>query len=137
VTTGRNFSLSEHAGNPILLAFWSDWCSLEKTELSFLKKVQDSYPDVQLVIVDSESKKPSIRTLSRIWNTLEEWDIQASVVIDRGLEVTSLYDVRSLPTSLVIDPSGRIVHRQANYFKGADEEVRASLDRAYSLSMVK
>jgi peroxiredoxin len=137
VTTGQTFSLSEQAGSPVLLAFWSDWCSLEQTELSFLKKVQDSYPDVQIISVDSESKKPSIRTLARIWNTLEEWNIKASVVVDRGLEVTSLYDVRSLPTSLVIDPSGRIVHRQANYFKGADEEVRASLDRATSISMLK
>ena len=137
VTTGRTLSLSEQAGNPVLLAFWSDWCSLEKTELSFLKNVQESYPEVQLIIVDSVSKKPSIRTLSRIWNTLDEWGIQAHVVVDRGLEVTNLYDVKSLPTSLVIDPSGRIVHRQANYFKGADEEVRASLDRVYSISMVK
>lgn len=136
-TSGRTITLSEQAGSPVLMAFWSDWCSLEKTELSFLKQVQESYPDVQVIIVNSESKKPSIRTLSRIWNTLEEWDIQAQVVVDRGLEVTNLYEVTSLPTSLVIDPSGRIVHRQANYFKGAGEEVRASLDRAYSLSMVK
>ena len=136
-TTGRLFSLSEQAGSPVLLAFWSDWCSLERTELSFLSKVQESYPDVQLIIVDAESKKPSIKTLSRIWNTLEEWNIDAAVVVDRGLEVTKLYEVETLPTSLVIDPSGRIVHRQANYFKGAGEEVRASLDRAASMSMVK
>jgi peroxiredoxin len=136
-TSGRTISLSEQAGSPVLMAFWSDWCSLEKTELSFIKQVQESYPDVQVIIVDSESEKPSIKTLSRIWNTLEEWNIQAQVVVDKGLEVTSLYEVTTLPTSLVIDPSGRIVHRQANYFKGAGEEVKASLDRAYSISMVK
>ncbi len=136
-TTGRTFSLSEQAGNPILLAFWSDWCSLEKTELSFLSSVQEQYPDVQIVIVDAESKRPTIRTLSRIWKTLDEWNINAAVVVDRGLEVTSLYDVDALPTSLVIDPTGRIVHRQSNYFKGADDEVKASLDRVYSISLLK
>ena len=136
-TSGKFFSLSEQAGSPVLLAFWSDWCSLERTELSFLSKVQKNYPDVQIIIVDAESKKPSIKTLSRIWNTLEEWNIDAAVVVDRGLAVTQLYEVETLPTSLVIDPSGRIVHRQANYFKGAGEEVRASLDRASSMSMFK
>jgi peroxiredoxin len=136
-TDGRAFSLSEQAGRPVLLTFWSDWCSFEKTELGFLSTVKQLYPDVLIVIVDSEGDKPSIRTLSQIMRSLNEWGIEASVIVDKGLKVTSLYEVDALPTSLVIDPTGRIVHRQSNFFKGADDEVKASLDRVYSVSMLK
>jgi peroxiredoxin len=136
-TTGRAFTLSEQTGSTVLLTFWSDWCSLEKTELEFLSSVKERYPDVHIVIVDSESHKPTIRTLSLIRRSLEEWGIEASVIVDKGLKVTSLYEVEALPTSLVIDPTGRIVHRQPNFFKGADDEVTASLDRVYSISMLK
>jgi peroxiredoxin len=136
-TNGRAFSLSEQAGQPVLLTFWSDWCSLEKTELGFLSRIKELYPDVLIVIVNSEADKPSIRTLAHILRSLNEWEIEASVIVDRGLEVTRLYEVDTLPTSLVIDPTGRIVHRQPNFFKGADDEVTASLDRVYSISMLK
>ncbi|MDT8396751.1 MAG: TlpA disulfide reductase family protein [bacterium] len=136
-TSGRQFSLSENSGRPVLLSFWSPWCSFERQELSFLKAVNERYPDVLIAIVDAESGTPSIRSLTMISRSLEEWGIDARVIVDKGLEVTELYNITTLPTSMVIDPTGRIVHWQANYFKGADAEVNASLDRVYSVSMVK
>ena len=136
-TTGKPFSLSDQAGRPVLLTFWSDWCSLEKTELSFLHEVKKHYPDVGIVIVDSEEGKPSIRSLANIRRSLDEWGVDASVIIDWGLEVTRLYNVEALPTSLVIDPAGRIVYREANYYKGAYEEVMGSLGRASAVSLVQ
>ncbi len=136
-TTGKPFSLSDQAGRPVLLTFWSDWCSLEKTELSFLREVKQHYPDVGIVIVDSEEGTPSIRSLAHIRRSLDEWGVDASVLIDWGQEVTRLYNVEALPTSLVLDPAGRIVYREANYYKGAYEEVMASLSRVNAVSLVQ
>ena len=135
-TSGRFFELSEIEGKPILLSFWSDWCSSERQELSFLKKMYERYPDVVIAIVDSESGVPSIRSLTRIAGSLAEWGIGAKILVDIDLEVTGLYNVTALPTSLLIDPSGKVVYRQPNFFNSDVDEVSASLDRAASVSLL-
>jgi len=136
-TSGRFFDLSEIEGRPVLLSFWSDWCSSERQELNFLKKMNERYPDVVIAIVDSESGTPSIRSLTRIASSLAEWGIGAKILVDRNLKVTDLYNVTALPTSLLIDSSGKIAYRQPNFFNSDTDEVSASLDRASSVSFLK
>jgi peroxiredoxin len=136
-TSGRFFELSGIEGKTVLLSFWSDWCSSERQELNFLRKVSQRYPEVVIAIVDSESGTPSIRSLTRIATSLAEWGIGAKILIDRGLEVTGLYNVTVLPTSMLIDPQGRIAYRQPDFFKSDMDEVSASLDRAVSVSFLK
>ncbi|MCJ7499483.1 TlpA family protein disulfide reductase [bacterium] len=135
-TSGRFFDLSGIEGKSVLLSFWSDWCSSERQELTFLKRVSDRYPEVVIVIVDSESGIPSIRSLTRIARSLAEWDIDAKILVDRDLEVTGLYNVTALPTSLLIDSSGTIAYRQPNFFNSDTDGVNASLDRAVSVSFL-
>jgi len=136
-TSGRFFELSGIEGRPVLLSFWSDWCSSERQELSFLKKMSERYPDVVIAIVDSESGTPSIRSLTRIATSLAEWGIGAKILVDRDLKVTGMYNVTALPTSLLIDPAGKIAYRQPNFFNSDIDEVSASLDRVFSVSMLK
>ena len=135
-TSGRYFELSGIEGRPVLLSFWSDWCSSERQELSFLQKVSERYPEVVIAIVDSESNSPNIKSLTRIASSLAEYGIGAKILVDRGLEVTGLYNVTALPTSMLIDPSGKIAYRQANFFKSDIEQVSATLDRALSVSLL-
>ena len=136
-TSGRIFELSGIEGKTVLLSFWSDWCSSERQELNFLRKVSQRYPEVVIAIVDSESGTPSIRSLTRIATSLADWGIGAKILIDRGLEVTGLYNVTALPTSMLIDPLGRIAYRQPDFFKSDMDGVSASLDRAVSVSYLK
>jgi peroxiredoxin len=136
-TSGRFFDLSGIEGKSVLLSFWSDWCSSERQELDFLKTVTERYPDVVIAIVDSNPGTPSIRSLTRIASSLAEWGIGAKILVDRDLEVTGLYNVTALPTSMLIDPSGKITYRQPNFFNGDTDEVSASLDRAVSVSLLK
>lgn len=135
-TSGRFFDLSGIEGKTVLLSFWSDWCSSERQELTFLKRVSDRYPEVVIAIVDSEPGTPSIRSLTRIASSLAEWGINARILVDRDLEVTGLYNVTSLPTSLLIDSSGTIAYRQPNFFNSDTDGVSASLDRAVSVSFL-
>jgi thiol-disulfide isomerase/thioredoxin len=135
-TSGRFFDLSGIEGKTVLLSFWSDWCSSERQELTFLKRVSDRYPEVVIAIVDSEPGTPSIRSLTRIASSLAEWDINAKILVDRDLEVTGLYNVTSLPTSLLIDSSGTIAYRQPNFFNSDTDGVSASLDRSVSVSFL-
>lgn len=135
-TSGSFFELSGIEGKPVFLSFWSDWCSSERQELNFLKKVNERYPEVVIAIVDAQTGKPSIRSLTRIAGSLAEFGIGAKLLVDIDLEVTGLYNVTALPTSILIDPSGKIAYRQPNFFNSDMDEVRASLDRAFSVSLL-
>ena len=136
-TSGRFFELSDIGGKPILLSFWSDWCSSERQELNFLKKVSERYPEVVIAIVDAESGTPSIRSLTRIASSLAEYGVGAKILVDRGLEVTGLYNVTALPTSMLIDPTGKITYRQPNFFNSDMDEISSSIDRAVSVSFLE
>lgn len=128
-TSGKYFELAELEGRPVLLSFWSDWCSTDREELAFLKRVGEKHPDAVIAVVDAESAMPSIRSLTRIAGSLTRNGVEALILVDRGLDVTELYGVTSLPTSMVIDPSRRIAYRQSNYFSGEGDEAAASLER--------
>lgn len=135
-TSGRFFELSQIEGQPVLLSFWSDWCSSERQELNFLRKVSERYPDVVIAIVDAKPGAPSIRSLTRISSALAEWGIGAKILVDRNLQITGLYNVTVLPTSLLIDPRGKIAYRQPNFLNSDRDAVSKSLDKASSISML-
>ena len=136
-TSGRYFEFSKVDGKPVLLSFWSDWCSSERQELQFLKKVTDSYPEVVIAIVASESGTPSIRSLTRISMSLAEWGVGAKILIDRDHKITGLYNVTSLPTSVLIDPVGKIAYSSPSFFNSDMDEISESLNMASSFSLLK
>jgi peroxiredoxin len=102
---GKEVSLSDLRGQPVLVNFWAVWCGFCRVELPEMQEVYEAYKDKGFVIlaVDVQEEKPPVQDF------VNELGLTFPVLLDTKGEVTRSYRVRGLPTSYFVDPNGVIV----------------------------
>ncbi|MFB6311833.1 MAG: TlpA family protein disulfide reductase [Salinirussus sp.] len=92
-------------GEPALLDFFATWCAPCKPQMESLGQVHDMNPDFHMISITQESDRQAIKSF---WADYEgRWP----VAIDADLIATEKWGVQSIPTLIVVDPSGDEVWR--------------------------
>ena len=113
---GDNVRLHEQRGNVVLLNFWASWCGPCREELPHLQALQQRYQDLGFTIlavnVDEDPAKANI--------LLDDIAVSFPILFDQDDNTSKLYDVRAMPTTVIIDRDGkqRFVHLG---YKSGDE----------------
>lgn len=114
---GDNRRLSEERGNIVIVNFWASWCGPCREELPAFEEMYQEYADLGVTIlgvnVDDDSSKADV--------LLNDIDITFPVLYDPNGEVSELYDVSAMPTTVMIDRDGntRLIHKG---YKSGDEK---------------
>lgn len=124
---GGNVRLSEHRGEVVLLTFWSSRCAVCVAQLAALGELQTTYRSAGLVTlavsVDDD--------LTRATRFAKSHPARFPLLFDRCKEVSRVYRIERLPTTVLIDRRGRVRVLQADD-RGIDNsyvaQVRALLD---------
>lgn len=113
---GGNVRLQEQVGNVVLLNFWASWCGPCREELPYLEELQQEYVDLGFTVlavnVDEDPAKADI--------LLNDIPVSFPVLFDVNDDVSKLYDVQAMPTTVIIDRDGnqRLLHKG---YKRGDE----------------
>ncbi len=117
--------LSEHRGSVVLLNFWATWCAPCRTEMPSMEALYRAYRkkgfELLAVSIDSVGE-PVVRA------EVEAAGFTFPVLMDPELFVNDLYQVRVVPTSLLISRKGEIVHRLPGAKDWSAPELRALID---------
>ena len=103
-----NMRLSEQRGNIVLVNFWASWCGPCREELPEMEALYQEYQDLGFEIfainVDDEESKADV--------LLDDIEVSFPVLYDTAGEVSKLYDVNAMPTTVIIDRDGkqRLLH---------------------------
>lgn len=102
---GRQVSLSEYRGKPLILHFWATWCPYCKRLQPGLAAVARQYADRGLVLLgvsfsEDEGAEPQA--------VLRQRGLHFKTLVD-GDAVAQLYGVRGTPTTFFINRAGEIV----------------------------
>jgi thiol-disulfide isomerase/thioredoxin len=101
---GKTITLSEYKGRVVLLDFWATWCTGCKVEIPWYMEFQKRYARRGLtsigVAMDDEGWK-------LVNPYLEQHPISYPVVVGDA-DVATLFQITSLPVTLLIDRNGRI-----------------------------
>ena len=124
---GANHRLSEEIGNIVIVNFWASWCGPCREELPEMEALQQKYQDLGFTViavnVDDKPEKADV--------LLNDIEVSFPVLFDSAGEVSELYDVSAMPTTVIVDRNGlaRLTHKG---YKSGDE---LKYDKAIKLLM--
>jgi cytochrome c biogenesis protein CcmG, thiol:disulfide interchange protein DsbE len=114
--------LSALKGNVVVLDFWASWCRPCTVQAGILSEMAPRLAhDVVLVGVNTADNPVRAREFA------ERQKLPYAAVLDTG-EVAEAYGANSLPTLVVIDPSGRVVSSASRVM--SESEVESAIAKA-------
>ena len=122
--TGPNLRLSEYRGEIVLVNFWATWCGRCREQLSVIDELYGQYQgrgfQVLSVSVDGDTE--------RARRTVADLRLQIPVLSDDRNVVSRLYDLGSMPLTVLIDPDGAVRHVHEGYERGDEQTYRLEVE---------
>jgi thiol-disulfide isomerase/thioredoxin len=102
---------SGDSGEVIVLNFWASWCTPCRAEMPELIRFTETAPaNVHLWAINLTSTEDG---RSEIAGFVEDFGMQFPVLLDERGSVAAAYDVRSVPTTVVVASDGRVRARKS------------------------
>jgi peroxiredoxin len=123
--SGENMRLKELSGDVVLVNFWASWCGPCRKEMPLLQKLQDKYKDMGFTVlgVNVEEQNDAAK------NFIDEVGVSFPILLDEANDVSKLYDVNAMPTTVIIDRQGN--KRYVHYgFQSGDEAIYKKVVKA-------
>lgn len=100
-------SLTDYKGKIVLVNFWASWCPPCIHEMPALKKLKQRYQQqpFEILTLNVGEKKYKVRKFAKLIK------LNLPVLLDTTSETFNRWDVKTLPTSFLIDVNGDIRYR--------------------------
>jgi peroxiredoxin len=124
---GSNLRLQEQRGQVVMLNFWASWCAPCRQEMPQLDRLYEKYhaAGFQLLGVNVDE---DVRNAAGVSSKL---GLHFPVLLDTEKRVSHLYDLSTMPSTVLIDRDGRVryIHRgyKDGYEQTYDEQIRELL----------
>lgn len=104
---GKEVSLSDFKGKPVVLNFWATWCYYCKEEMPDFNKAYKEFPDIQFLMVNATDGVKE--TKEKATKYVKEQGFNFPIFFDTKGEAVSNYHVTGFPTTYFIDADGNLV----------------------------
>lgn len=111
---------------PVLLDFWATWCKPCVKAMPKLQEIHETYKDRGLTVVGVNEDGP--RGQSKVKPFLRARKLTFPIALDLDSGVMTRMRVTALPTTLLVDQDGSIVHRQAGFVKGQEKDLIEAIE---------
>jgi len=106
----EDLSLKDLQGERIILNFWATWCPPCRTELPDFNSFARDYSDQ--IILYTVNLTETEKSEEGVYQFLKENNYQLPLIMDKDGSLSAAFNIKSIPTTLVINEEGRILHRQ-------------------------
>ncbi len=101
---GEEHRLSDYKGQGVFLNFWGTWCKPCAKEMPAMNNQYAKFKDqgVQILAINIAQSNFEVQKFSN------QYGLDFPVVLDRTKSVMHTYNVDPLPTSILVNPEGKI-----------------------------
>jgi thiol-disulfide isomerase/thioredoxin len=115
--SGPNMRLQEQRGRVVMINFWATWCGPCRQEMPKLDKLYQKYGDSGFVLM-SVNVDDDQRTAADVAAKL---GVSFPVLWDTDKKVSRLYDLSTMPSTVIVDRDGKVRYVHRGYLAGYEE----------------
>ena len=114
---GPNLRLQEQRGRVVLVNFWATWCGPCRQEMPHMNRLYEKYKSSGFVILGvnvDEDQKNAAGLASKL-------GVKFPVLWDSEKSVSKLYELSTMPSTVLIDRDGKVRYIHRGYLNGYEE----------------
>jgi thiol-disulfide isomerase/thioredoxin len=120
---GQDVSLAQYKGQVVMINFWASWCGPCRQEMPLLESIYKKYNKMGFTMLGVNVEPDS--------NAANEWlkatPVSFPILYDRDSKVSKLYDVAGMPSTVIIDRTGKLRALHRGYKPGDENEYLDSI----------
>ena len=120
---GAQVSLAQYKGDVVMINFWASWCGPCRQEMPLLDSIYKQYKDMGFTLLGVNVEPDSHN--ADAW--LKKTPVSYPILYDPKSQVSQLYQVQAMPTTVIVDRQGvvRFVHN--GYLPGDENQYMNSI----------
>jgi len=114
---GDNLRLNEQRGQVVMINFWATWCGPCKREMPQLNRIYSKYRKAGFVLLGVNVDEDRLNAQG----VATRLGVQFPVLFDSAQRVSRLYELNTMPSSVLIDRDGRVRFVHLGYRDGLED----------------
>ena len=115
---GKAVALEQYKGQVVMINFWASWCGPCRTEMPILEKLHAKYKAMGFTMIGVNVEPDSQLAV----NWLKSTPVTFPILFDTKSEVSKLYQVQGMPSTVIIDRKGNMRWLHRGYKAGDENE---------------
>jgi thiol-disulfide isomerase/thioredoxin len=115
---GKPINLSQYKGQVVMINFWASWCGPCRTEMPVLEQLHKKYKPMGFAMIGVNVEPDSQLAV----NWLKDTPVTFPILFDTKSQVSKLYGVPGMPTTVIVDRKGNLRWKHVSYKPGDENE---------------
>lgn len=115
---GQSVTLSDLRGQVVMINFWASWCGPCREEMPLLEQIHQRYAALGFTLLGVNVEEDSTNGQA----FLQEHPVSFPILYDPKNNLSKLYDVIAMPSTVLIDRQGNIRYLHHGYKPGYEND---------------
>jgi thiol-disulfide isomerase/thioredoxin len=124
---GSKFELASKRDKVVLLNVWATWCGPCRYEIPELQAIHDRFAPQGFEVIGVSVDESGIEAVRQF---VTEQKMTYPVALDAEGKLANILQTSVLPTSVIVDRSGRIVWKKYGLIEKGDQELESAIQKA-------
>jgi thiol-disulfide isomerase/thioredoxin len=120
---GENIKLSELRGQVVMVNFWASWCGPCRQEMPLLEQLYQRYQPLGFTLLGVNVEEDS----AAADKVLREIPVSFPILYDNRNKVSNSFQVKAMPSTIMIDRDGRMRYLHSGYQPGYEDEYQQQI----------
>jgi thiol-disulfide isomerase/thioredoxin len=115
---GPSVNLAQYKGQVVMINFWASWCGPCRQEMPLLEQLHKKYQPLGFTLLGVNVEPDSAKAVD--W--LKVTPVSFPILLDTKSEVSKLYAVQGMPSTVIVDRKGNLRWLHRGYKPGDENE---------------